>query len=185
MKSIFQNNQQHNGQIRTLLHQGMPRAVGFTLLWWILTGGNQLSWVVGLPVVAGATGASLVLLPSIRWSWSLIGVLRFLPFFLWQSWIGSMDVVRRALHPCLPLVPSLWNYQLRLPPGSARVFMVNLVSLLPGTLSAELQNNCLTVHGLDENLPVREGLQVLEARVADLFNLQLPENNSSERKLDE
>jgi multicomponent Na+:H+ antiporter subunit E len=102
---------------------------------------------------------------------------RFLPFFLWQSLRGGIDVARRALHPRLPLAPLLLDYPLRLPDGPACTFLANTVSLLPGTLSADLENGCLTVHVLDGSQPdVSAELQSLEALIADLFGVELSQN---------
>lgn len=100
----------------------------------------------------------------------------FAPFFLVQSLRGGVDVARRALHPRLPLNPCLVRYPLCLEEVPAQVFMANVVSLLPGTLSADLEDSVLTVHALDCALPVTEQLQALESRVARLFGLavQIP-----------
>lgn len=185
MKAIHQSKQPHKRRIQLLLRRAGPRAAGYALLWWILTGGDQASWVIGLPVVIAATAANLMLLPAVGWRCSLTGMARFLPYFLWQSLLGSVDVAKRALNPRLPLAPFLLHYFLRLPTGSARIFFANTVSLLPGTLSAELLDDCLTVHALDEALPVRAKLQTLEARIADLFALQLLQTNSCRRILHE
>ncbi len=130
------------------LRSGCLRAVLFALMWWILTDGAIASWWVGAPVVLFATLVSVVLLPPI--TWSLPGVVRFVPFFLWRSLYGGVDVARRAMHPRLPISPGLFCYQWRLPPGLPRVFMANTVSLLPGTLSVELGADGLQVHVLDE-----------------------------------
>ena len=147
------------------------RTVVFALLWWILTAGAMSSWLVGAPVVLCAVFASGALLPGV--SWSLSGIIRFVPFFLWRSLYGGVDVARRALHPRLPISPGLLDYRWRLPPGLPRVFMANTVSLLPGTLSAELDDAYLRVHVLDETGAFAAELQVVEARVAQLFGLSL------------
>ncbi len=150
---------------------GGLRAALFTSLWWILTDGAMDSWMVGAPVVLFAALVSVVLLPP--FAWSLTGTARFIPFFLWHSLRGGVDVARRALHPRLLISPGLFDYRLRLPPGLPRVFMANTVSLLPGTLSVELDEECLRVHVLDETSAVTEELRVLEKQVASVFRLEL------------
>ena len=152
------------------------RTVLFALLWWILTEGAVNSWLVGAPVVLFAVLVSGVLLPGV--SWSLSGLVRFVPFFLWRSLYGGVDVARRALHPRLPISPGLLDYRWRLPPGLPRVFMANTVSLLPGTLSAELDDVYLHVHVLDETGAFTSELQVVEERVARLFGLSLGADES-------
>ena len=145
------------------------RTVLFALMWWILTEGAMSSWLVGVPVVALAVLASGALLPVT--AWSLPGIARFVPFFLWHSLRAGADVARRALHPRLPISPGLFDHRWRLPPGLPRVFMANTVSLLPGTLSAELNDQYLRVHVLDRTGTFASELTVIEARVAALFGL--------------
>ncbi|SFF81929.1 Na+/H+ antiporter subunit E [Neptunomonas qingdaonensis] len=150
---------------------GCLRAVAFALIWWMLTTGAVGSWLVGVPMVLIATLVSLVLVPTILWSPS--GVALFVPFFVWRSLYGGVDVAWRAFHPSLPIAPGLIEYPLRLSPGLPRVFMVNTVSLLPGTLSAELRADCLKVHVLDTRKNVLSELMVVEQAVARMFATSL------------
>ena len=150
----------------------------FALMWWVLTDGAMDSWLVGAPVVLFATLVSVVLLPP--FSWSLTGIVRFVPFFLSRSLYGGVDVARRALHPRLPISPGMVNYRWRLPPGLPRVFMANTVSLLPGTLSAELDEECLRVHVLDERKDFLSELEKIEQRVAAVFGASLPPSRGGE-----
>ena len=158
-----------NINLRTLL----LRFVLFALMWWILTDGAMDSWPVGLPVVLIATLTSVMLMPPL--SWSLRGMVLFIPYFLWHSIRGGVDVARRAMHPQLPISPGLFEYRFRLPPGLSRVFMANTVSLLPGTLSVDLEKEILRIHVLDETCAIDEELKVLENRLADIFGLELEE----------
>lgn len=151
---------------------GCLRAVLFALLWWMLTGGATGAWAVGTPVVLLAALASVLLLPPV--AWSLGGIARFVPFFLWRSLCGGVDVARRALHPRLPISPGLFCYPWRLPPGLPRVFMANTVSLLPGTLSAELGANGLQVHVLNGRKDLSSELEKVEQSVAAVFGISLP-----------
>jgi multicomponent Na+:H+ antiporter subunit E len=148
------------------------RALWFALLWWILTDGAQGSWPVGVPVVLLALFASIKLMPAA--SWSLPGIARFVPFFLWHSLRAGADVAGRALRPRMPISPALIDWPWRLPPGLPRVLMANTVSLLPGTLSAELNDACLRVHVLDDRHSFESEFLVIEARVAGLLGLDWP-----------
>ena len=51
--------------------------------------------------------------------------------------------------------------------------MADIVSLLPGTLSVELGDEFLRVHVLDETSAIKEELNMLENRLADIFGLEL------------
>ncbi len=78
--------------------------------------------------------------------------------------------MRRALSFQQLLDPALVSYTTLLPEGSARIFFVNTISLLPGTLSAELRGNQVTIHTLDQGLPIWANIQRLEYHVAMMMN---------------
>jgi len=149
------------------------RVIIFTLAWWILTDGDAGSWWIGVPVVMLAVAVSIALLPPVKLVW--YELLRFVPFFLMTSLRGGVDVAWRAFYPGIRVNPALVEYRLRLPPGQSRVFMTNTVSLLPGSLSAELRANSLRVHVLDASHDFRAELQSLEGFVARIFGSSLGE----------
>jgi len=148
----------------------------FTLLWVILSGGSPLSWTIGAPAILLAVIASTMLVPPVSLAWSEIPA--FIGFFLIRSLAGGADVAWRALHPHMPIAPDLITYPLRIPPGLPQVFMVNTISLLPGTLSVELitemNQSSLTVHVLDRKKQIAIELESVEHRVARLFGVPLP-----------
>ena len=145
----------------------VSRSALFLFVWWVLTDGSVSSWQIGVPAVLLATIASLALTPPSSLVW--IEFLRFVPFFLSRSLLGGLDVAWRALHPRIPIAPDLVVCELRLPPGLARVFMANTVTLMPGTLSASIERNILTVHVLNRRSGLREELRAVEERVARVF----------------
>ena len=148
----------------------LVQAALLAALWWILTDGAAGSWLVGAPVIAVlATFGALKAGPS-PMTWSPGGLLLFLPYFLWTSLLGAADVARRAFRPRLALDPVFHDHAIRLSTEPARVFFANAVSLLPGTLSAELRDGHLIVHALDAGRPVGGDLARLEDKVARLFD---------------
>ena len=159
------------GSAHICLRAMFLRLVLFALIWWVLTDGSLTSWALGAPVVLFATLISVLLMPSS--SWSLRGVIRFIPYFLWHSMRGGVDVARRAMHPQMPVSPALIDYRFRLPPGLSRVFMADTVSLLPGTLSVELSDEMLRIHVLDDSRAIKYELNALENYLADIFRLEL------------
>ena len=142
-------------------------ALTFSALWAILADGQ--GWSVGIPFILLAALVSCLFAPMSRLS--LAGLARFLPYFVWNSLRGGVDVALRVLHPRLPIEPALVRYELRLDDTAARVMMADTVTLLPGTLSADLEDHVLVVHVLNAGVPFTEVLEVLEQRVADLFGL--------------
>jgi multicomponent Na+:H+ antiporter subunit E len=148
------------------------RTLLLALVWWALAEGDASSWPFALAVVPLALAASLVLAPR-PLGLRPLGAARFAAFFLRQSLAGGVDVARRAFAPSLPIAPAFARYELRLPPGAARVVLVNAVSLLPGTVSVALRERTLELHVLDTSLPVHETLAALEERVAAAAGLEL------------
>lgn len=151
---------------------GLRRLAVCALLWVVLTGGTPDAWAVGSLAVTAAVLVSLALRPPRPAGLHLSGALRFAPYFFRQTLRGGLDVARRAFSPGMPLNPVLVEHALRLPPGTARIFLLNTVSLLPGTLSADLRGDLLLVHGLDGALPLVEDLHRLEGLVAALFGVE-------------
>ena len=147
----------------------VSRGLLFSLIWWILTDGTASSWWIGVPAVLLTLITSVALLPTVHFDW--IAFFRFVPFFLVRSLLGGVDVAWRAFHPGMPIAPDLVEYPLQLPPGLARVFMADTVSLLPGTLSTEIRQNCLKVHVLDGRKDVIPELEAVEQGVARIFGI--------------
>ena len=159
-----------NSQSRFLIM--LPDAVILAGIWWLLTGGNPASWIVGVPVVLAATAFNVGKKGALRFRpWRLAC---FAGYFLYASLRGGLDVTRRVLLPALPIYPDHCRYRLQLSPGPARNFFTAVVSLLPGTLSVELEQDHLVVHAIDFRSAVTTDLQRMEWRVADLYAIHLP-----------
>lgn len=152
----------------------ITRLILFTAIWWILTGGGNEAWGVGGVVILAALIVSLRLLPAGPRRVSLRGLLGFAGFFVVRSVIAGTQVALIALRPRLDLRPVVVEMSTRLQDESERIFLVSIVSLLPGTLSAGLEGNKLRLHVLDERLPVEEELRAIEYRVARVFGGELP-----------
>lgn len=148
------------------------RLILFALLWWILTEGASPMSAWGIVGIAGAVGLSMHVFPAGLWNWRLVPLIRFVPYFLWQSLLGGLDVAYRALRPKVAGRPEVISYSFSLRQEPARVFFLWMVSLLPGTAAMNLQEDKARVHVLDANLAAREKLEQLEKRIAGLFGEQ-------------
>ena len=144
------------------------RAGGFAALWWVLAEGRADGWALGVAAVALATWASWVLLPPGPGTVRPLGLLRFLAFFLWNSLRGGVQVAVLALRGRAALRPALVDLPVRLPPGGARLLLVNALGLMPGTLGVELAGDTLRLHVLDDRAPLIAEVRALEAAIAGI-----------------
>jgi multicomponent Na+:H+ antiporter subunit E len=142
---------------------------GFVAFWLLLTNGDLASLVIGLPAIAGAVFIVLKFRRDNHTALSLPGILRFIPYFLLESIRGGWRVAVATLTPRMPLSPAFIFYDIGLGNRTARVFFMNCVSLLPGTLAADLQGNQLSVHVLDDRIDTEAGLIQLEEYILSIF----------------
>ena len=142
----------------------------FATVWWVITHGSTASWLVGLPALLAATWASRYLGRASDISVSPLGLVRFVVLFLWESLRGGVDVALRTLAPRMRIQTDFIRYRTGLGRLSARTFFANCVSLLPGTLAADLQDDWLEVHVLNVNSDHETELARLERAVARMFN---------------
>lgn len=135
-------------------------------LWFVLTEG-RLPGIVGLLVIGCAAWIGARYAYGYRYRWRPLRLFAFGAYFLGRSVLGGLDVASRALHPRVPIDPRIVRRRLRTGPGMPRTLFVAATSLMPGTLSADVHGEELTVHVLS---PAMAGeLDRLEERVAALF----------------
>ncbi|CAN5756679.1 hypothetical protein BH23GEM9_BH23GEM9_32350 [soil metagenome] len=96
-------------------------------------------------------------------------LLAFVPYFLWHSIRGGVDVALRAFRGGRALQPGFVDYPLRIRDVTARVVFANSVSLMPGTFTAQLHADTLKIHTLDTRVVLLPRLRSLEQRVQDIF----------------
>lgn len=139
-------------------------------LFWILAAGDLRHLPLAGLFVAATAAAGLALAPPRRWRFRVAGLVRFAPFFVWKSVAGALDVGLRALRPRPKLSPDVLCYRVGLEVESAAVLFVDLLSLIPGTLSVKLEGSEVTVHVIDRSQDNRGRLRALEERVAGLLS---------------
>jgi multicomponent Na+:H+ antiporter subunit E len=158
----------------TVVRAGVTRLLTLAVVWWAVSEGETYGWYYGAGIVVLATVVSLRLRPPATDGLSprdLVvrtgALLTLAAWFVVRSFAGGVDVARRALSRPLDLDPGLVRYDLAIPPGRARAVVLGLISLMPGTLSAELDGDVLQVHSLDvtEGGDVHEQVAELEDRV--------------------
>lgn len=141
------------------------------LVWVVLDGVHSLA--VAVPAAAAGAWVGARYAGIEPYGWRPLQMLSFALYFVFESVRGGLDVAARALHPALPIEPHLLRYPIALPAGKPRTLLVSVVSLLPGTLSADLsaRDNMLVVHAITPE--PRAAVAALERRIARLFGIAL------------
>lgn len=153
---------------------------GFVVLFalWLVFDGLD-GWPVGLLAAAIGGGLAAWLAEGQPFWWNPLRLLEFAGFFLFESFRGGIDVAWRSLHPRLPVAPRFFEYDIALPEGQPSTLLISVISLLPGTLSAELLRgeHVLVVHTLTDG--GEESVARLELRIARLFSVSVPEREAA------
>ena len=143
------------------------------IIWLVLIEGDPRGIWFGIPMVISTVAVSIKMRSTPPPGWTFIGFWRFIPFFVVQSVIAGIDVAVRALRRRMPINPWLIDFPLRLTHAPACIFLANIISLLPGTLTAEIHSNILRIHVLAWDQAQQESLRLVEEKVAQLYGIQL------------
>ena len=157
-----------------LVENVLLRIAGFAGIWWLLTGGDGGSWLVGIPVVLLTLMTSLSLSPPPSLRISPTGALLFFGFFLAQSIKGGLQVALIALHPRMDVQPTELDVPLRLAHGPGQLLLAGTISLMPGTLAVGIEDGRLHLHVLDRRIAAESELRATEARIARMIGEVLP-----------
>ena len=89
---------------------------------------------------------------------------------IWEIIKANYDVAKIILHPRLPIDPEIVEYRTYLPGDLPRTVFSDSITLTPGTVTVELEEDLLKTHCL---CPYhQEGLAGLERMVAWLFGVK-------------
>lgn len=124
------------------------------LLWIMLSGSFATAeLVLGLVVASVVTLASrphLSLFSGLRLSFGAIPpFFTYLGVFLIALIRANLDMARRVLSPTLPLRPGVVEVKTRLQSSLGRLILANSITLTPGTLTVDLQDDSILVHWVD------------------------------------
>ena len=124
------------------------------LLWLLLTW--SLDWqevLVGI-VVCVALGAVLGsmygqrvahIFEARRWFYFLL----YVPYFIYYCLKANLDVAYRVIHPDLPIRPGIVKVTTSLKTDMAKTFLANSITLTPGTLTVDIEDQDLFVHWIN------------------------------------
>lgn len=128
-------------------------AVAVTYVFWLVLSGHFtptlmiIGAVSSISVVALASrmavidreGQPIYLLIRATWFW---------PWLLWQIIKSGLDVSRIIITPSLPISPTLINVKASQKSVVGIVTYANSITLTPGTISVEVEDDEITVHAI-------------------------------------
>ena len=162
----------------------VPLAVVLYVLWIVLSGkfdafhlllgaGSALGISMGtrrlllLPPALGPQAVS----PWAAIPWLRLGV--YLPWLLGQIVMSSLHVAYVVLHPKMPIQPRCIRFHTPLPHTLARLTLATSITLTPGTITLDVQDDAFVVHALTEaaarSLDPPTGNGAMQRRVAALY----------------
>ncbi|MYB52999.1 MAG: ABC transporter permease [Acidobacteriia bacterium] len=102
---------------------------------------------------------------AIRWWRALL----YIPWLFSRILVSGVHVSYLILHPRLPIKPVLFRHRADLGSDEAVLLMGNSITLTPGTVTVEADDEELIVHALDEDSTGDVLSQRLEKMVARVF----------------
>lgn len=129
-------------------------SVKLWILWILLTGTLDISELaVGAVVamlVAWLAERHLSILHGIKLTPRAIGyALAYAAVFLKALLIANIDVAQRVLSPALPIHPAIVRVRTGLKSDFGKLLLTSSITLTPGTLSVDLQDDTITIHWID------------------------------------
>ncbi len=107
--------------------------------------GVVVSTILALPlsVFAGAF-SEIRLTPK-----ALLYYFRYLGVFLWELLLANMNVARIVFSPKIDIHPGIVQIHTRLKSRTGRLVLANSITLTPGTLVVDIDDDVLYVHWID------------------------------------
>lgn len=93
----------------------------------------------------------------------------YLFWLVWQIIKSGVYVAYVVLHPKMPIEPMIVRFTSKQPNVLARVILGNSITLTPGTLTLDIEDNLFTVHALTRDTEEDLVSGDMEARVARLY----------------
>jgi multicomponent Na+:H+ antiporter subunit E len=153
MTNSSRNAPGHIDQLPTV-ESGLTLLLMTAIVWLLLTGSlNPQELVTGILVilvVAVVAYPRSGILGGVRWSVGLPGaILMYLGVFSMALLKSNFDVARRVLTPSLPIRPGVVQVRTGLTSALGRMLLANSITLTPGTLTIDVEDDMLTIHWID------------------------------------
>ncbi len=123
--------------------------------WFALSGKVDALMVgTGLVVAVLVSWASKPLISptatTLRLGRGTLKLLAYLPWLIKEIIVSGVDVMKRVLHPQMPIKPQIVEIEVDLETDVAKVLLANSITLTPGTVTVDIEGNKFIVHALTD-----------------------------------
>lgn len=124
------------------------------LLVYLFLAGFTLDEVILGSIISAVLAVVLVKYLDFKIDWKFpIRLLKFIfiyiPVFIWKLILANLDVARRVLSPKIPLNPGIVKVKTDLKGDLGKLTLANSITLTPGTLSIDVDEDHIYVHTVD------------------------------------
>lgn len=156
---------------------------------WLLLSGHFTAKFITYGVIAGVVGAALgVKLCSIpikvgekevHVGFGGLNIIHAVTYFLWLVWqiiLANIQVAKTVLKPKIDVDPTVIKFYIPFRNPLASVVLANSITLTPGTITMDIQDNVFYVHALTKSTaldlfdPQHPEKATMVYKVAKLFN---------------
>ena len=128
--------------------------VAVVLLWLLLAGSLRQDEVIAAVaagvIVTAVAGPRLRIFAGLRFSpMAPVSLILYLVAFLAALVRANLDVARRVLSPSLPIRPGVVTVRTGLQSSLGKLLLANSITLTPGTLTVDVQDDLILVHWID------------------------------------
>lgn len=149
---------------------GVSLSLVLALLWWVLSGYDKIvllsfgaaSVVITMFLVARMRIIDRETAPFLR-----LGTL--IPYYTWlggEIAKANVGVVKAALKPEIDITPRLVRVPVDAESDLARCVVANSITLTPGTVTVEIEDDAFLVHAIDASFTAPEGFAEMNAKAA-------------------
>jgi len=123
------------------------------IFWLLLTNNSQPELLVGIMIALVLTllfGNRNSVFAELRCSpRAILNIMAYIFVFIFQLIKSNLDVAKRVVSPNLPINPGIVKVKTKLTSRLGRMILANSITLTPGTLTVETDEDNFYIHWID------------------------------------
>lgn len=126
----------------------------FCFIVWILIAGVSVPELILGAVVSLVLSVFLKKICNIKLGWKtpltiVLFIVLYVPVFIYELVKANIDVLYRVVNPRLPINPGFVRVETKLEGGLAKLLLANSITLTPGTISVDADDDGIYVHWIN------------------------------------